>query len=308
MLRPTLRAGGAPVPGAVEFTVEPQAEPPLLERRALPRRLYERHERRTLVVFDEFQDVLATESQADAVIRSEIQHHGDAASYVFSGSHLGMMRELFADRRRAFYGQAAPIELPPLLPDDVAEYVADRFRRTGRFGRPRARRAARCERRASPTDDAAGGMRCGIARRRARKPTRRAGLRPRMPSRAKSTTRCGRSRARSGRASDVCSQPSRRTRKRCMRRNGVTAARAVEPFVQRRTRSRTAVTSSRTHGLRPATASPIRCSRAGCERADRRPERRQSARHRPERLSPHGARQCGTLPPPRWRRTRVTSR
>jgi len=84
------------------------------------------------VVFDEFQDVLAAQDRADAIIRSEIQHHGDAASYVFSGSHLGMMGELFADRRRAFYGQAGPLELPPLPPDEVAEYIAERFERTGR--------------------------------------------------------------------------------------------------------------------------------------------------------------------------------
>lgn len=132
MLRPTVRAGGGPVPGAVELTIDAQAEPPLLERLALPRRLHERHGRRTLVVFDEFQDVLAAQDRADAIIRSEIQHHGDAASYVFCGSHLGMMRELFADRRRAFYGQAGPIELPPLPADEVADYIAERFERTGR--------------------------------------------------------------------------------------------------------------------------------------------------------------------------------
>jgi hypothetical protein len=132
MLRPTVRAGGGPIPGAVEVTVDAQAEPPLLERLALPRRLNERHGKRTLVVFDEFQDVLAAQDRADAIIRSEIQHHGDAASYIFSGSHLGMMRELFGDRRRAFYGQAGPIELSPLAADEVAEYIADRFERSGR--------------------------------------------------------------------------------------------------------------------------------------------------------------------------------
>lgn len=132
MLRPTMRAGGGPVPGAVEVTVDAQAEPPLLERLALPRRLHERHGQRALVVFDEFQDVLAAQDRADAIIRSEIQHHGDAASYIFSGSHLGMMSELFGDRRRAFYGQAGPLELPPLPADEVAEYIAERFERTGR--------------------------------------------------------------------------------------------------------------------------------------------------------------------------------
>ena len=84
------------------------------------------------MVFDEFQDVLAAQERADAIIRSEIQHHGDSASYVFSGSHLGMMRELFGDRRRAFYGQAGSVELPPLPPDEVAGYIAECFERTGR--------------------------------------------------------------------------------------------------------------------------------------------------------------------------------
>jgi hypothetical protein len=131
-LRPTFRAGGGAVPAGVEVTVDPQAESPLLDRLALPRRLHERHGNRTLVVFDEFQDVLAAQDRVDAVIRSEIQHHGDAASYIFAGSHVGMMRELFADRRRAFYGQAAPVALPPLPSDDVAGYVTSRFDQTGR--------------------------------------------------------------------------------------------------------------------------------------------------------------------------------
>jgi hypothetical protein len=132
MLRPTLRLGGGPVPVGVEVTVDPQAEPPLLERLALPTRLHERDGSRTLVVFDEFQDILATKERADAVIRSEIQHHGDAASYVFAGSHVGMMRELFSDRRRAFYGQAGPVDLPPLSPVDIAQYASERFEVDGR--------------------------------------------------------------------------------------------------------------------------------------------------------------------------------
>ena len=132
LLRPTLQIGGGALPAGVEVAVDPQAEPPLVERLALPVRLHERHGTRTLVIFDEFQDILAAKQRADAVIRSEIQHHGDAASYVFAGSHVGMMRELFSNRRRAFYGQAGPVDLPPLRPDDVAEYLAVRFEASGR--------------------------------------------------------------------------------------------------------------------------------------------------------------------------------
>jgi len=43
-----------------------------------------------------------------------------------------MMRQLFTDKRRAFYGQAGAVALPPLPADDVAAYVAERFTATGR--------------------------------------------------------------------------------------------------------------------------------------------------------------------------------
>jgi len=79
-------------------------------------------------VFDEFQDVLRARTEIDAVIRSVIQHHGDAVSYVFSGSQPGMMRELFSNRRRAFFGQAGLVMLDVLAADDLAPYVAERFK------------------------------------------------------------------------------------------------------------------------------------------------------------------------------------
>jgi len=126
-LKPVLRAGGGTLPAAVEIGLSAQAEPGLLERLALPRLLHERHGKRTLVVLDEFQDVLAAKDRADVTIRSEIQHHGNAASYVFAGSQVGMMRQLFSDRRRAFYGQTIQVELPPLPSDRVADYLAARF-------------------------------------------------------------------------------------------------------------------------------------------------------------------------------------
>lgn len=98
----------------------------------LPRRLHDKHGHRVLVVFDEFQGVLTAASDVDAVIRAEIQHHTDVASYVFAGSHVGMMRELFGDRRRAFYAQARELTLPALSDQDTAEFLTRRFAETGR--------------------------------------------------------------------------------------------------------------------------------------------------------------------------------
>lgn len=132
-LRPSLRIGAEqPTSTELELALDPPSEPGLLDRLSIPKQMFERTGSRTLVVFDEFQDVMAAHDRADAIIRSEIQHHGDAASYVFAGSQLGMMRALFSDKRRALYGQAGAVDLPPLAPEDVAEYLDRRFRETNR--------------------------------------------------------------------------------------------------------------------------------------------------------------------------------
>jgi hypothetical protein len=130
-MRPTLRAGGGPIPASAEVTLR-AGQASLLDRLAVPAQLHAKHGRRVVVVFDEFQDVLGAGEQTDAIIRSEIEQHVGAASYVFAGSHPGMMDSLFGSRRRAFYGQAAPVALAELAPPDVAEYVGARFEATNR--------------------------------------------------------------------------------------------------------------------------------------------------------------------------------
>jgi hypothetical protein len=102
----------------------------LLDALDLPLRLHEKTGRSMLVAFDEFQVVL--QAELDALIRSVIQHHGSGVTYVFSGSHPGMMSALFADRKRPFYGQAAPLELARLPREPLADYIVERVRGTGR--------------------------------------------------------------------------------------------------------------------------------------------------------------------------------
>lgn len=112
-------------------TREGSAEAELIELLDLPTRIFGRTGVRTLVLFDEFQDLLALREGLDGLVRSRIQHHGDAASYVFAGSRTSLLRELFADRERPLYGQAQPVELHPLPEDELATYVNDRFERVG---------------------------------------------------------------------------------------------------------------------------------------------------------------------------------
>jgi len=131
-LRPTLTVGGGPIPASASLEVAGRQREALLTRLALPARVFDKTGQRVHVVFDEFQELDNVEGQADAVVRSEIQHHGDAASYVFAGSHLRMMEMLFADRKRAFYGQTERVSLNPLDPEPLAGYIASRFEQTGK--------------------------------------------------------------------------------------------------------------------------------------------------------------------------------
>lgn len=105
---------------------------PLIGLLDLPVRLHQRTGTRTLVIFDEFQELLSAGDELDRLFRSRIQHHGMATSYVFAGSHPGMMEQLFATRERPFFDQARPVYLEPLSDPDLADYIAAHFHATGR--------------------------------------------------------------------------------------------------------------------------------------------------------------------------------
>ncbi len=93
----------------------------------LPKALHERDRVPTLVVFDEFQDLLIARDDLDGVVRSRIQYHGDAAAYVYAGSEPSMMRELFDRRERPLFGQADPLPLGSLPLDEVVADLTERF-------------------------------------------------------------------------------------------------------------------------------------------------------------------------------------
>ena len=86
---------------------------------------------RSLIVFDEFQDIDRV-SGLDGLIRSHIQYHGEVASYVFAGSEPGLMAQLFEDKDRPLYGSAVPMRLGRLADSDIASYIATRFEATRR--------------------------------------------------------------------------------------------------------------------------------------------------------------------------------
>jgi uncharacterized protein len=131
-LRPAVSVGAA----GVRVEARPHFDEGLSRRLMglldLPVRLHERTGKRTLVAFDEFQALLSVDEGIDGLFRSRIQRHGDAASYVFAGSHPGLMAHLFGAHERPFFGQARSLPLDPLRGSDIIEHVGERFAATGR--------------------------------------------------------------------------------------------------------------------------------------------------------------------------------
>ena len=123
--------------GAGGFTASIQSNPRIdvesvfLRLLDLPAKVHERTGARSLIAFDEFQDLLRVDG-ADGMLRSVIQHQTGVASYAFAGSAPTLMERLFEDPSRPLLEHAVPVELDA-LPDDVtANVLEERFRATGR--------------------------------------------------------------------------------------------------------------------------------------------------------------------------------
>jgi hypothetical protein len=133
------RLGVAVRLGGIELSLAPgsarpaadEARAALLELLDVPLRLTEADRGLTIVCLDEFQDLLVADNALDGLVRSVIQHHGGAAAYVFAGSQPSLMRALFSDRERPFYGQARPLELPVLPIDEAGRDIEAVMRANG---------------------------------------------------------------------------------------------------------------------------------------------------------------------------------
>lgn len=99
-----------------------EARTALLELLDVPLVLHGSDGELTVACFDEFQDLLVADDSLDGLVRSVVQHHGEAAAYVFAGSQPSLMHALFSEQERPFYGQARPLELPSL---PIAEAAND---------------------------------------------------------------------------------------------------------------------------------------------------------------------------------------
>jgi uncharacterized protein len=118
---------------SAKLQLEPKSDPlPALHALLdVPLRLEESGGYRAFIALDEFQDVDKV-PDLDGLIRSHIQFQGEVASYVFAGSEPGLMKQLFEHKERPLYGSAVPMRLQRLANEDIAAYVVERFKESGR--------------------------------------------------------------------------------------------------------------------------------------------------------------------------------
>lgn len=122
----------AGVGGELEYAPDANAAQRLSDLLDLPKRVLEETGQRTIVVFDEFQDFLRAQGDLAGLLRSKIQLHGDAASYIFSGSEQSLLEEMFGNRERPLFDQARPLYLEPLPDAELGDYIAKLFERSDR--------------------------------------------------------------------------------------------------------------------------------------------------------------------------------
>jgi AAA+ ATPase superfamily predicted ATPase len=125
-IRPVLSfdADGAEL--SIDFAGSPVDESVISQLLDIPENLAGTN-RRTLVFFDEFQEVEKLEGiNFEGLLRSKIQQQ-QKTNYLFLGSKTHLMKELFNNKKRAFYNAALSMSISYLPEDETIEYLRKGF-------------------------------------------------------------------------------------------------------------------------------------------------------------------------------------
>lgn len=96
----------------------------------MPGEIAKDRNRRMVLAFDEFQQVVEIDSRLPALMRSVFQAQAEVC-HLFLGSRRHLMRKVFTDENEPMYRLAKPMPLDPIDPGEFASYLRDQFTRTG---------------------------------------------------------------------------------------------------------------------------------------------------------------------------------
>lgn len=80
----------------------------------------------SILVLDEFQEILKIDSKLDRILRSIMQHHQNV-NYVFLGSEESMMMEIFEKKKSPFYHFGYLMKLNKIPEIEFLNYLTSRF-------------------------------------------------------------------------------------------------------------------------------------------------------------------------------------
>lgn len=92
---------------------------------SLPFEYAKKSDKKIVVIFDEFQEVVNL--NIEARLRSIIQHHSNTLSYIFLGSKKSIMRELFFDKLRPFYKSVKHLPIQAINNDIWIKFIKTGF-------------------------------------------------------------------------------------------------------------------------------------------------------------------------------------
>jgi hypothetical protein len=87
--------------------------------------------RRVVIVFDEFQEILALDKRFPNLMRAVFQAQPEV-SHVYLGSKRHILERIFSDKNEPFWRSAKQLEVGMISSDKFAPFIKTRFERTGR--------------------------------------------------------------------------------------------------------------------------------------------------------------------------------
>jgi hypothetical protein len=124
--RISLTEAGKPAFEFVGSAPQVDIDAPLERLLELPETVGLEQDKRMVVVFDEFQEVLRLDPTLPALMRSVFQRQEQVA-YVFLGSRQRLLRHVFAERRQPLYRLARPMTLNPIGREEFGPFIRARF-------------------------------------------------------------------------------------------------------------------------------------------------------------------------------------
>jgi uncharacterized protein len=133
-VRPTMELD--PVDGAIRFTFQPgrrreDIDDTIERLLELLGELAAERKRRVVIIFDEFQEVLALDKRFPNLMRAVFQAQPEV-SHVYLGSKRHVLERIFDDRNEPFWRSAKQLEIGMIATEKFASFVRERFVASGK--------------------------------------------------------------------------------------------------------------------------------------------------------------------------------